>query len=169
MRDEYLKRGEILPKIFPAGPKNPMGLYALYLDKKYAIHGTNTNFGIGLRITRGCIRLRPQDIKYLFNLVPIGTTVRFINEPIKITTEINGMQYLEVHQPLSNKNTTQTYFSNMNDISKYIKKYPFLTSNNKHYPNINYKIVKEALQKQSGIPVNITNIKTIKKNNNTNT
>lgn len=157
MRKEYLQHGEILPKIFPAGPKNPMGSYALYLGNSYAIHGTNTNFGIGLRITRGCIRLRPKDIKYLFHLVPIGTTVRFINEPIKITTEINGIKYLEVHNPLSYyDNTKQKFYSNVDLLSIHTKKHPCLISNNKIYPNINYKIVKQTLQERSGMPINIT-------------
>lgn len=159
MREEYLKNGEILPKIFPAGITNPMGLYALYLGKNYAIHGTNTNFGIGLRITRGCIRLRSQDIEYLFNLIPVGTRVQFINEPIKITTETNGTQYLEVHEPLSYNNTTQTCHPDT-IMSTYLKKYPCLISNNnKNYSDINYQIVKKALQEKSGIPINITNNK----------
>lgn len=42
-----------------------MGLYALYIDRLYAIHGTNANFGIGLRVSHGYIRLRASDIKYL--------------------------------------------------------------------------------------------------------
>lgn len=157
MRNEYLKYGEILPKILLSGSTNPMGLYALYLGKNYAIHGTNVNFGIGLRITRGCIRLRPKDIEYLFNLVPVGTRVQFINEPIKMTIETNGMQYLEVHNPLSYYNDkTKKYYSDIHILSIYIKKIPYLISNNKNYSNINYKIATKTLQKRSGIPINIT-------------
>nr|ADA82684.1 L,D-transpeptidase [Candidatus Blochmannia nearcticus] len=154
MHDEYMKHGKILPTIFPAGPNNPMGSYALYLGKYYAIHGTNSNFGIGLRVTRGCIRLRPQDIEYLFNIVPIGTKVQFINEPIKSTIETNGMQYLEVHNPLScnnkkgNNHTTES-------VTKYLtKKIQSILAD--HDPNIDYNIVKQALQDRSGIPINIT-------------
>ena len=43
-----------------------MGLYALYIGRLYAIHGTNANFGIGLRVSHGCVRLRNEDIKFLF-------------------------------------------------------------------------------------------------------
>lgn len=63
-RREYAKRGESLPAFVPAGPDNPMGLYAIYIGRLYAIHGTNANFGIGLRVSQGCIRLRNDDIKY---------------------------------------------------------------------------------------------------------
>ena len=39
-RREYAKRGESLPAFVPAGPDNPMGLYAIYIGRLYAIHGT---------------------------------------------------------------------------------------------------------------------------------
>lgn len=101
MREEYAAEGEIIPEVYPAGPDNPMGLYALYVGRLYAIHGTNANFGIGLRVSHGCVRLRADDIKYLFDSVPVGTRVQFINEPVKATIEPDGSRYLEVHNPLS--------------------------------------------------------------------
>ncbi|MGU0160766.1 L,D-transpeptidase family protein [Escherichia coli] len=63
-------RANSLPAVVPAGPDNPMGLYALYIGRLYAIHGTNANFGIGLRVSHGCVRLRNEDIKFLFEKVP---------------------------------------------------------------------------------------------------
>ncbi|MFP1483198.1 L,D-transpeptidase family protein [Escherichia coli] len=57
--------GRTTPAVVPAGA-NPMGLYALYIGRLYAIHGTNANFGIGLRVSHGCVRLRNEDIKFLF-------------------------------------------------------------------------------------------------------
>lgn len=100
-RREYARRGESLPAFVPAGPDNPMGLYAIYIGKLYAIHGTNANFGIGLRVSQGCIRLRNDDIKYLFDNVPVGTRVQLIDQPVKYTTEPDGSRWLEVHEPLS--------------------------------------------------------------------
>lgn len=100
-RREYAKRGESLPAFVPAGPDNPMGLYAIYIGRLYAIHGTNANFGIGLRVSQGCIRLRNDDIKYLFDNVPVGTRVQIIDQPVKYTTEPDGSNWLEVHEPLS--------------------------------------------------------------------
>ena len=78
-----------------------MGLYAIYIGKLYAIHGTNANFGIGLRVSQGCIRLRNDDIKYLFDNVPVGTRVQLIDQPVKATTEPDGSRWVEVHEPLS--------------------------------------------------------------------
>ena len=57
-------RANRFPAVVPAGPDNPMGLYALYIGRLYAIHGTNANFGIGLRVSHGCVRLRNEDIKF---------------------------------------------------------------------------------------------------------
>ena len=100
-RREYAKRGESLPAFVPAGPENPMGLYAIYIGRLYAIHGTNANFGIGLRVSQGCIRLRNDDIKYLFDNVPVGTRVQIIDRPVKYSLEPDGSRWLEVHEPLS--------------------------------------------------------------------
>ncbi|ADO47981.1 L,D-transpeptidase [[Enterobacter] lignolyticus] len=100
-RREYAKEGKTLPAMVPAGPENPMGLYAIYIGRLYAIHGTNANFGIGLRVSQGCIRLRNDDIKYLFDNVPVGTRVQVIDRPVKYTTEPDGKRWVEVHEPLS--------------------------------------------------------------------
>lgn len=153
MRNEYIKKGKILPKILLPGPNNPMGSYALYVGNNYAIHGTKKNFeGIGLRVTRGCIRLRPKDIESLYTLVPIGTKVEFINEPIKTTADANGNQYIEIHFPLFKKNTNQCrFYSIKNELKKNV--YKILEG----VPNINYKKVNEAIDNCSGIPINITN------------
>jgi len=101
MHEDAAAAGTPLPAIFPAGPDNPMGLYALYIGRLYAIHGTNANFGIGLRVSHGCVRLRADDIKWLFDNVPVGTRVQFIDQPIKATVEPDGSRLVEVHNPLS--------------------------------------------------------------------
>lgn len=100
-RRAYAAEGKTLPAFVPAGPDNPMGLYAIYIGRLYAIHGTNSNFGIGLRVSQGCIRLRNSDIKYLFDNVPVGTRVQLIDRPVKVTTEPDGSRWVEVHEPLS--------------------------------------------------------------------
>ena len=100
-RRDYAAEGKTLPAFVPAGPDNPMGLYAIYIGRLYAIHGTNSNFGIGLRVSQGCIRLRNNDIKYLFDNVPVGTRLQLIDRPVKVTTEPDGSRWVEVHEPLS--------------------------------------------------------------------
>jgi L,D-transpeptidase YbiS len=146
-RAEYAAMGEPLPAVVPAGKDNPMGLYALYVGRLYAIHGTNANFGIGLRVSHGCIRLRDEDIKYLFQTVPVGTRVEFINEPIKVSREPNGALYAEIHQPLSTneEEINSTKFSPL-VIKQQIKEF----FNNSQ---IDKSLLDQELNERSGLPV----------------
>src|ERR1051325_7555659 len=66
-----------LPGVVPAGPDNPLGAYALHLGwTSYLIHGTNKPDGVGRNVSHGCIRLYPEDIERVFNVVGVGTPVR---------------------------------------------------------------------------------------------
>ncbi|WP_429058449.1 L,D-transpeptidase family protein [Aeromonas veronii] len=105
VRKSWLEqKGITLPAVVPPGPENPLGKFAMrlgYGKRDYLIHGTNKDFGVGLRVSAGCIRLRPDDIEALFKIVPIGTPVRVINQPVKVAIEPDGRRWLEVHSPLS--------------------------------------------------------------------
>ncbi|WP_429057283.1 L,D-transpeptidase family protein [Aeromonas jandaei] len=105
VRKSWLEQqGITLPAVVPPGPDNPLGKFAMrlgYGKRDYLIHGTNKDFGVGLRVSAGCIRLRPDDIESLFKMVPIGTAVRVINQPVKVAIEPDGRRWLEVHSPLS--------------------------------------------------------------------
>jgi len=79
---EHRENGEELDKVIGPGPDNPLGRFAFYLQwPSYLIHGTNKPAGVGLRSSHGCIRLYPEDIAQLFEMVPIGTQVRVVNQP----------------------------------------------------------------------------------------
>ena len=69
---------------------------------QYLIHGTNKPYGVGMRVSHGCIRLYPEDIARLFPEVPIGTPVRIVNQPY-LAGWLDGRLYLEAHAPLSEK------------------------------------------------------------------
>jgi len=102
VREEHAKRGDILPPVVPAGPDNPMGLYALRLGipgGAYLIHGTNRPAGVGMQVTHGCMRLYPEDIEALFNNVPLNTPVMIVNQPYKWGWH-DGELLIEVHPPL---------------------------------------------------------------------
>lgn len=115
----------------------------------YAVHGTNANFGIGLRVSHGCVRLRDDDIKYLFDNVPVGTRLQFINEPVKATVEPDGSRYIEVHNPLS---TTEQQFNSdapvpvvlTDAINKVIAD-----------PSVQTSAVDNAIAARSGMPIKI--------------
>jgi L,D-transpeptidase ErfK/SrfK len=102
VRQEHAERGDPLPKVVKSGPDNPLGLYAMRLGitpGAYLIHGTNNPIAVGMAITHGCIRMYPEDIEALFPLVPVGTPVWLINEPVKVV-RVDGRVWLEVHPPV---------------------------------------------------------------------
>jgi L,D-transpeptidase ErfK/SrfK len=82
IKEHLRERGEKLDKVIGPGPENPLGRHAFYLGwPTYMIHGTNKPSGVGLRSSHGCIRLYPEDIAQLFELAPVGTPVRVVNQP----------------------------------------------------------------------------------------
>ncbi len=126
-----------------------MGLYALYIGRLYAIHGTNANFGIGLRVSHGCVRLRNEDIKFLFESVPVGTRVQFIDEPVKATTEPDGSRFIEVHNPLS---VTEAQFEGGEivpvTLNSAVQK---VTSQS----DVDQDVLNQAIQSRAGIPIRL--------------
>jgi len=102
IRREHEEEGDELPAVIPGGAEdNPLGHYALELGiPRYLIHGTNParSYGIGLRVSHGCIRLYPEDIEQLFPLVAPGTMVRIIDVPTKVGWSDDTL-YMSVHRP----------------------------------------------------------------------
>jgi L,D-transpeptidase ErfK/SrfK len=108
VRLEHIANGDPLPAVVPAGPDNPLGLFAMRLDLKpgaYLIHGTNNPIAVGMAVTHGCIRMYPEDIAALFPLVPVGTPVYLVNEPLKLAW-VNGALLLEAHPPVNAEGQT---------------------------------------------------------------
>ncbi len=100
IRREHAADGRPLPKVVPPGPNNPLGQHVLRLGiPSYLIHGTNSQYGIGMQVTHGCMRLYPQDIKHLYETVPVNTPVHIVYQPYKTGWD-NGQLFLEVHPPL---------------------------------------------------------------------
>ncbi|MDJ0940379.1 MAG: L,D-transpeptidase family protein [Woeseiaceae bacterium] len=100
VRREHAEMGDPLPSVVPPGPDNPLGTRVLKLDMPgYLLHGTNQPFGVGMRVSHGCVRLYPENIEYLYELVDIGEPVRIINEPYLLGRR-DGEWYFESHAPL---------------------------------------------------------------------
>lgn len=148
IRQEHLEElGEVLPRIVPAGPDNPLGKFAMQLaygDGSYLIHGTNKDFGVGMRVSAGCIRLNPDDIEWLFDKVKYGEPVRIINQPVKFSNEPNGVKIFEVYSPLSRADGSQ----NVIKLSQQALK--FTTQ-----ADVDSRKVTDALLAQSGLPAQV--------------
>jgi hypothetical protein len=64
----------------PIGTENrkvngTLGKYKLMLGDGYLFHGTPHKNSIGLAATHGCIRLRDEDIEWMYENIPVGTRV----------------------------------------------------------------------------------------------
>ncbi len=87
-----------LPPRVPPGPDNPLGSHAMRLSRgSILIHGTNKPWGVGRRVSHGCIRLYPEDIARLYRLVPVGARVTVTRQPVKLGIK-NGRIFIEVHK-----------------------------------------------------------------------
>jgi L,D-transpeptidase YcfS len=103
IRNEYEAKGISLPRVVPAGPENPLGDYAMrlaYGSGEYLIHGTNKDFGIGLRVSAGCIRMDPKDIEWLFN-VPTKVKRYVYPSDLKMPDSEPHILFLELKQKIN--------------------------------------------------------------------
>ncbi|HAS6022794.1 TPA: L,D-transpeptidase family protein [Vibrio vulnificus] len=147
IRKEYREKGIELPKIVPAGPDNPLGEYALrlaYGSGDYLIHGTNKDFGIGLRVSAGCIRMEPKDIEWLFSQVDKGQRVKIINQPVKVSLEPGRIVYLEAHEPLTRSNGVQDELVVPIELDWWLSEL-----------NLNDAKAKAVIAAQNGVPVEV--------------
>jgi L,D-transpeptidase ErfK/SrfK len=111
IRAEAEASGNPLPEVILPGPDNPLGDYAMRLGVPgYLIHSTNKPFGVGMRVTHGCIRMYPEDIEALFPRVPVGTPVNIVNQPVKIGWLFDTL-FIEVHPPLEEQASTTALLS----------------------------------------------------------
>ncbi|MEI8634980.1 L,D-transpeptidase family protein [Vibrio sp. PP-XX7] len=147
IRNEYKNRGIELPAVVPAGENNPLGKFALrlaYGAGDYLIHGTNKNFGIGLRVSSGCIRMNPQDIDWLFHQVRVGEKVRVIDEAVKVSLEPDRTVFIEVHEPLTRSDGSKKRLQLPQRLSWWLDEF--------HYSDVT---AKAAIAAKNGIPVEI--------------
>lgn len=100
VRREHAKDGDPLPAKVPPGPDNPLGRHMLRLGwPSYLIHGTNKAYGVGMRVSHGCIRLYPEDIAQLFDAVAINTPVTVVNQPYLLGWD-GGVLFVQAYGPL---------------------------------------------------------------------
>ena len=130
--------------VMPAGPDNPMGEYKLGLSwGDYGIHGCNLPWAVGRLVSHGCTRLYPEDIKKLFAMVPMGTRVEYVYEPVKVGFRY-GRVYLSVHEDVYMK--IRSIFLHVLDL---LEKKGLLGQ-------VDLRRVVQAVEEQTGMPMDIT-------------
>lgn len=148
IRKEHEEAGDPLPKIVKAGPDNPLGNFAMRLGQPdYLIHGTNKPYGIGMRVSHGCIRLYPEDIEALFAKVSLRTPVNIINQPYKIGVKDNII-YLEAHPFLDED--AEKYDNNLTSVVALIIE----LSKDQDY-ELDWASAYEEINKPTGLPIAI--------------
>ncbi len=148
IKDEHAAEGDILPDVFPAGPDNPLGQYAIRLGvPSYLIHSTNKPFGVGMRVSHGCIRMYPEDIEQLFPKIKMGINVHIVNQPIKVGWSDDKL-YIEVHPSLDDKKIS--YEERLSIALNLIEQ-----ANNYKVLRIKGSALKRALKLSNGIPVSL--------------
>lgn len=73
----FLEKGEPVPPWDSPlrRQKGVLGDYLLDLGGGVAIHGTDKEHLLGRSVTHGCIRVGSEDIKFLYDSIPLGTKV----------------------------------------------------------------------------------------------
>lgn len=146
IRKEHAAAGDPLPAVVGPGPDNPLGDYKIRLgfgDGTYEIHGTNNPTAVGLAITHGCIRMYPEDVASLFEQLPVGTSVRLINVPVKVAW-INGELLLEAHAPVNDQG--ESFEPDVDQFSDLLRAAVGNTS-----VAINWDYAREVLRKANGV------------------
>ena len=147
-----------LPRVVPPGPNNPLGEYAFYLGfSGYLVHGTNRPWGVGRRVSHGCIRLYPEDIAYLFDKIRIGTPVTIVDQKVKAGW-VDGVLYLEAHpgaaQIFALEETGKLGLAPVDPIDDATMELIRVTAGDA-FAWVDWGLIKQTLSERSGTPVPI--------------
>lgn len=152
IRKEAREDGRELPRVVPAGPDNPLGDYAIRLGLPgYLIHGTNRPYGVGMRVTHGCLRMYPEDIEKLFPTVPLNTKVFLLNQPVKVALHGEDV-WVEVHPSL--EEDTRTAEELLAEVSKQALKLTGWETS-----KLDPEQLKKVMAEASGVPTLIAQMK----------
>lgn len=142
MRREAAERGDPPPEIVPPGPENPLGEHAILLDlPSYLIHGTNRPDGVGMRVSRGCIRMYPEDIKSMYERLPNGTQVNLVDIPFKAGWGEEGRLFAQSFPQLT---------ENMGNFEPLIDALDRVAEKTPDGINVDYAQVKKVIEQPNG-------------------
>ena len=148
-----------LPQRIPTGAANPLGTHALYLGwPTFLIHGSNKPWGIGRRVSSGCMRMYPEDIVSLFDQVPTGTPVTIVDQPILVGWLDDGL-YLEANptqtQSIEIENSTDITPKPLNKKMRAM----ITEAAGVAADHIDWGVVEKVVNERRGVPVRIATAK----------
>ena len=128
----------------PPGEDNPVGdRWMGMAPGHYGLHGTCYPQGVGRLVSHGCNRHYPEDIHELFDITPVGTTVEFIYEPVKIGY-LHGRIFIEVHEDMYEKIPDMLQYATKKIEERGLSR------------RIDWPKVLKAVAEESGAPLEIT-------------
>jgi L,D-transpeptidase ErfK/SrfK len=140
IQEEMRREAKVVREEVPPGPDNPLGKHWLGLTLwGYGIHGTIAPSSVYHFQSHGCIRMHPDDIAALYDMVKKGTPGRLIYQPVLLAVVDGGRIMLEVNPDIYEKgnNPAQTVrdMAEANGLSQ----------------DINWPLVEEVIAAQEGI------------------
>lgn len=149
IRRQHELDGNPIPAAVPPGPDNPLGEFSMRLGVPggaYLIHGTNKPVGVGMQVTHGCIRMYPEDIQALFEMVSVGTKVNIVNQPIRTGWD-GDVLYLEVYAPVGGA----AHGVDLTGLTR------ILVDATRNRPvRINWRVAEQVLKEARGAPVPVS-------------
>ena len=150
IKAEHAAEGDPLPNVVPAGPDNPLGPFKFTLGTPgYLIHGSNKKFGIGTRTSHGCFRMFNNNVLEMASMVPVGTSVRIINDAYKFGSR-GGKVYLEAHTPLNDDGTPSVVDKHTAVINALLKREDLA-----NHLRVNWDQVRDVVAAEDGLPTEI--------------
>jgi L,D-transpeptidase ErfK/SrfK len=140
----YDKGQEVITQV-PPGPKNPLGGYFILTSAEgVGFHATTSPWSVGRYASHGCFRMLPDQVAELFKLIDVGTKVKIIYKPIKLSVTLDNRIFLEVHSD---------YYGRVPD---YLQAVQSLAKNQQLDDRIDWQRVKQAIKARDGIALEVT-------------
>ncbi len=145
IQEEMRLEGKEVITSVPPGKTNPLGKYAIKTSLPgILIHSTSKPWSIYTFASHGCIRVYPERMEELFNLVKVNSTGEIIYRPVKLAVTDDGRILMEVHSDI---------YKRTKGLSNEAKE--LIRANNLEQ-KVDWKKVKQVISNRSGIAEEIT-------------
>jgi len=138
-------KGKPVEESIPPGPDNPLGRFALETSiPGILIHETIRPKSVYRYLSHGCIRVLPEHMEPLFNMVDVGTPGEIIYEPVKLAVSNNNKIYLEVRTDMYRKIKSRSEHTRM------------MIQDRGVADKVDWEKVDRVIKEQSGIAEDVT-------------
>lgn len=145
IQEEMRLEGKEVITSIPPGPDNPLGRFAIMTSLPgILIHSTTKPWSIYSYASHGCIRVYPEKMEKLFNLVYKNIPGEIIYRPVKLAVTNDGRILLEAHSDIYKKT------KNLEAVAQALIRTKKLES------KVDWEKVKKVLSRRTGVAEEIT-------------